>query len=139
MGALAVAVAMGRMVRRRRVPVAMMPTRGAAAVEITLQAFNPGPVTLDNLLDMGDAVKINLELVQLLENLGVASNLSVGSPNDTVGFVVLQLRKALCFVAQVLYPLLDAGHEMVKVATQGRQRRAIKHQEALAAGAAGGA
>lgn len=71
---------------------------------------------------MGDAVKVHLKLVQLLEDLGVASNLSVGSPNDTIGFVVLQLRKALCFVAQVLYPLLNAGHEMVKVATQSRQR-----------------
>lgn len=98
MGAVAVAVARGRMVRRR-VSVVMMPARGTAAVEITLQAFNPGPVTLDDLLDMGDAVKVHLELIQLLEDLGVASDLSVGSPNDTIGFVVLQLRKALCFVA----------------------------------------
>lgn len=96
---------------RRGMPV---PTR-TTTVEISLQRLNSRPVTLDNFLNVGDAVEVDFKLVELLEDLGVAGNFGVGTTDDAIGFVVLQLGEPLGLVAEMLDALLNACHEMVEV------------------------
>lgn len=127
---------MSMAVSMRRMPV---PTGRAARVQIPLEVLHARPVLLHNLLDVGDAVKVHLELVQLLYDVGVARNLLVGAVDDVPRAVVLDLGEHLGLLAEVLDILLDADHEPVKVAPQRGERRAVEQQEPLAAGPAGGA
>lgn len=119
-----------------RVPVS---TRRAAVIQILLQVLHTRPVLLHYLLDMGDAVEIHLELVQLPQDRRVARNLLVGTVNYVARAVVLHLCEHLRLLAEVLDILLNVGHEPVEVAPQRGQGRAVKKQKTLAARPAGSA
>jgi hypothetical protein len=64
---------------------------------------------------VSDAIEIYLELIQLLKNLGISSNFCVGAADDSISFIILQLGKSLRFMTQVINPLFDTSHKMIKV------------------------
>ena len=119
--------------------VPMPPRRPARPVELAIQLLGAPAKVADNVADVGDAVKVELELVDLAHDVVVAGDLSVGVVNEVPGAVVDGHRDHLRLLREVLELLLDVLHDAVKVAAQRAQRRGVEHQEPLGRGAAGGA
>lgn len=115
----------------------LVPAGRPARLQAPLQVLDARAVALDDALDVCYTVKVHLEFLELAHNLGEARNLGVGAVDDVAGPVVLHLRKHLRLLAEVANVLLDGGHEPVKVAAQRRQRRAVEHQQTLAASSTG--
>lgn len=128
-------VLVGR-VMARGVPLA---AGGSARLQVPLQRLDTGSIALDNVLDVGDPVKVYLKLVELSQDLGVAGDLGVGAIDDVASPVVLDLGEHLGLLAQILHVLLDVGHQSVEVPAKGGEGRAVEQQESLAACPAGSA
>lgn len=117
----------------------MPPRRPARPIQLALQLLGAAAKVAHNVADVGDAVKVELELVDLAHDVVVARNLGVGVVDQVAGAVVHGHRHHLRLLRQVLELLLDVLHDAVKVAAQRGQRRGVEHQEPLGRGAAGGA
>lgn len=97
-----------------------MSTR-ATTFEVSLERFHPRPIPFDNLLDMRNAIKVDLEFVKLLKDLSIARNLGICAQYHTIGLVVLQVCESLGFMAEILDPLVYASHEVIEIATKCRE------------------
>lgn len=108
-----------------------------AIIQLPLQRFHSGPVLLHNLLDMGNAVEIHLELIELADYGRVACNLLVGAGYYVASSVILDLGEHVGLLAEAVDVVFDVGHELVEVTAQSGEGGAIEKQKALAAGSAG--
>ena len=109
---------------------------GTAALQFALEVLHTSPVLLHNLLDMGNAVKVDFELIQLSQQSRISRNLLVRAVNDISRPVVLHLCEHLCLLAEVLNVVFDVGHQLVKVMAQRGERGAVEQEKPLAAGPA---
>lgn len=83
---------------------------------------------------MADAVKVELQLVKLLEDVVVALNLGVGIADEVAGMIELGHSEDLALFAEVGHLSLDLIHDSIKVSSEGCQRRAVEEEEALTRG-----
>lgn len=121
------------------VAVATMSGRRRGIFEVALKALNLLAVAADNLLDVGNLVKVDFELVDLGHDGVEARNLGVGVVNDVAGVVVLLEGDDLGLLAEQIDTGLDLEHEAVEVAGEGGEAGRVEQQAALGRGAAGGA
>lgn len=91
------------------VPITVPPRR-ARMVQFPVQFLDALAVSPHNVPDMADAVKIQLQLVDLPHDLGEAGYLGVCRVNDVAGVVVLLQRDNLALLAQILDSRLDLLH-----------------------------
>lgn len=80
---------------------------------------------------MGDAVKVELELVDLAHYVVVARNLGVGVVDQVASPVVRLQRNRLRLHHEVFELLLDVLHHAVKVAAECGKGAAVDHQHPL--------
>lgn len=108
-----------------------------AIIQLALQRFHSGPVLLHNLLDVGNAVEIHLELIKLAYYGRIACNLLICAGYYVASSVILDLGEHIGLLAEAVDVVFDVGHELVEVAAESGEGGAIEKQKALAAGSAG--
>lgn len=116
---MTVAVAMAMASRR--------PAAAAGKFQLPLQFFGAPSIVAHELTNVGDAVKIEVQFLDLAHDVMVSLNLGFGIVNQITGAVVDVHGYNLRLLRQVLKPLLDRLHDPVKVATQGGKGRTVKH------------
>ena len=112
---------------------------GLGVLELALEALDAAAVVADDLLDVADAVEVDLELVDLGHDVLKAGDLGIGVGDQVPRVVVLLHGDDGALLAQVVDALLDLLHQAVEVAAQGGEAGAVEEKAALGGGAAGGA
>ena len=83
--------------------------------EFSLQPFHTAPLALDDIFDVCDAVKIDLELVHLSHDVLKPRNLRIGIIDEVPGTIVLLEGDNGTLLAEVLDPLLDLLHQTIEM------------------------
>ncbi len=121
------------------VSLVIAPRRRLRMFEFVLKALDAAAIIPHDLLDVADAIEVDLQLVNLGHDVLEAGDLSIGIVYQVAGVVILLHSHDGALLAQKLNALLDLLHQAVEVARQGGKTGAIEEEEALGGGAAGGA
>lgn len=106
-------------------------SRGVRVLEFALQLLDALAVVPHDIPYVGDAVEVDLELVDLAHYVLEARNLSIGIVHQVAGTVILLHCHDRALLAEILDAGLDLLHEPVKVARQGGEARAVQEQSTL--------
>ena len=103
----------------------------AALVEFPFGLFKTHPDIAHNFVNMPNAVKIQLKLVQLLVDLMEALNLGISINDHLAGLIVHHLRRDLSLFAEIVHLVADVVQHTLKVCLQLLDRGMIEKKDAV--------
>lgn len=121
------------------VAVAIPSGRGTRLLKFALELLDTLAVVPHDISYVGDAIEVDLELVDLAHDVLETRNLSIGIVHEVASAVILLHCHNGALLAEVLDSGLDLLHQTVKVAREGGEAHAVQQQTTLRRGSAGGA